>query len=56
MSMYNHVKSKIKVNNNVCIGFECNIGVRLDECLTPFLFAMYVNDIQNEFQLKGIDV
>ena len=53
MSMYSHVKSKVKVNNGVSNGFECHLGVRQGECLSPFLFAMYVNDIENEFQLKG---
>ena len=52
-SMYSHVKSKVKVNNDISNGFECHLGVRQGECLSPFLFAMYVNDIENEFQLKG---
>ena len=53
MSMYKRVKSKVKVNNDISIGFECNLGVRQGECLSPFLFAMYVNDLEHEFQLKG---
>ena len=28
MSMYKHVKSKVKINNSISIGFECNLGVR----------------------------
>ena len=52
-SMYSHVKSKVKVNNDISTGFECQLGVRQGECLSPFLFAMYVNDIEQEFQLKG---
>ena len=50
---------KVKVNNDISIGFECNLGVRQDECLSPFLFVMYVNDLEHEFQLKegeGIDI
>ena len=53
MSMYKRIKSKVKVNNNISISFECNFGVRQGECLSPFLFAMYVNDLEHEFQLKG---
>ena len=53
MSMYSHVKSKVKVNNDVSNVFECHLIVRQGECLSPFLFAMYVNDIENGFQLKG---
>ena len=29
------------------------MGVRQGECLSPFLFSMYVNDLEREFQLKG---
>ena len=53
MSMYKRVKSKVKINNDISICFECNLGVRQGECLSPFLFAMYVNDLEHEFQLKG---
>ena len=53
MSMYKHVKSKVKINNSISIGFECNLGVRQGECLSPFLFAMYIYDLEEEFHLKG---
>ena len=36
MSMNKRVKSKVKVNNDISIGFECNLGVRQGECLPPF--------------------
>ena len=36
MSMYSHVKSKVKVNNDISNGFECHLGVRQGECLSPF--------------------
>ena len=45
-SMYNTVKSKVKNNNTTSKAFSCNIGVRQGECLSPFLFAMYVNDLE----------
>ena len=41
------------VNKHISIGFECNLGVRQSDCLSPFLFGLYVNDLENEFQLKG---
>ena len=53
MYMYKRVKSKVKVNNDISIGFECNWRVGQGECLSPVLFAMYVNDLEHEFQLKG---
>ena len=55
MSMYKHVKSKVKLHNVVIEGFECMLGVRQGECLSPFLFAMYLNDLEEEFRLKGSD-
>ena len=53
MSMYKRVKSKVKVNNDISFDFECNLGVKQGECLSPFLFAIYVNDLEHEFQSKG---
>ena len=35
------------------MGFNCELGVRQGECLSPFLFAMYLNDLEDEFYLKG---
>ena len=53
-SMYNTVKSKVKNNNTTSEAFSCNIGVRQGECLSPFLFAMYVNDLEQELDNNGI--
>ena len=53
-SMYSIVKSKIKYKNNVSEAFICNIGVRQGECLSPFLFSMYLNDLEEELSVKGV--
>ena len=55
MSMYKHVNSNVKLHNVVSEGFECMLGVRQGGCLSPFLFAMYLNDLEEEFRLKGSD-
>ena len=53
-SIYNSVKSRVKHDNTLSESFTCNIRVRQGECLSPFLFAMYVNDLEAEFAIKGI--
>ena len=51
--MYYHIKSRVKLDCNISVGFNCDLGVRQGECLSPFLFAMYLNDLEDEFYLKG---
>ncbi len=51
--MYEHIKSRVKFNNSISDEFSCELGVRQGECLSPFLFAMYVNDLEDVFYLKG---
>ena len=53
MSVYTHVKSQVKLDCSIGIGFECKLCVRQGECLSPFLFAMHLNDLEDEFYLKG---
>lgn len=53
-SIYIRVKSRVKHNNSLSEPSSCDIGVRQGECLSPFLFAMYVNDLEAEIVTKGI--
>ena len=46
MSMYSSIKNKVYHNGEKSESFDCNLGVRQGECLSPFLFAMYVNDME----------
>ena len=39
MSMYKHVKSKVKLHNVVSEGFEFMLGIRQGECLSPFFYV-----------------
>ena len=48
----------MKYNNTLSDDFSC-LGVRQGESLYPFLFSMYLNDIEDHFILngfKGIDL
>ena len=54
-SMYNSVKSKVKYNNGISNDFDSYLDVRQGECLSPFLFSMYLNDIEDEFYLHGLE-
>ena len=54
-SMYRNIKSKVKFNNTLSEEFSCYVGVRQGECLSPFLFSMYINDLEGELMQNGID-
>ena len=52
--MYKLLKSKIKLPSAVSDGFECMLGVRQGKHLSPFLFAIYLNDLEEDSD--GIDI
>ena len=52
--MYKNVCSKVKYSNYLSESFSCHLGVRQGEYLSPFLFAVLVNDIENEFIANGV--
>ena len=43
--MYSQVRTNVFNNNEKSETFKCKLGVRQGECLSPFLFSMYVNDL-----------
>ena len=45
--MYENVKSCIMLNGVRSDFFECKIGVRQGENLSPFLFCVFLNDLEN---------
>ena len=53
--MYEHIKSRVKLENVLSNNFECFLGVHQSECLSPFLFSMYVNDLEDDFRLNGLN-
>ena len=55
-SMYSQVRTKVFNNNEKSETFTCKLGVRQGECLSPFLFSMYVNDLESHLAGQGAGV
>jgi hypothetical protein len=51
--MYQNIKSRIQYNKETSNYFECNAGVRQGENLSPFLFSLYLNDLEDFLQSKN---
>ena len=45
-SMYENIKSRVKYDNQLSNDFTCLLGVRRGECISPFLFSVYSNDLE----------
>ena len=56
MSMYNSVKTRVFVNGVKSDMYECKLGVRQGECVSPFLFAMYINDLEEKLSSDNAGV
>ena len=54
--MYSQVRTKVFNNNEKSETFTCKLGVRQGECLSPFLFSKYVNDLESHLAGQGAGV
>ena len=54
-SMYTSIKSRVKHNNQLGESIPCALGVRQGESLSPFLFSMFLNDLEDEYINSGLD-
>lgn len=52
--MYHNTKSRISVNGTYSDYFVCSTGVRQGESLSPFLFAIYLNDLEAFLTNKNV--
>ena len=52
--MYENIKSRISFQGQISDYFSCNNGLRQGENLSPFLFAIYLNDLEQFFSDKDI--
>ena len=51
--MYQGLKSLILVNNKQSALFPCSIGIRQGENLSPVLFSLYLNDLEDYLINQG---
>ena len=52
--MYTGIKSRIVYNGEMSEYFSCNIVVRQGENMSPFLFSLYLNDLQQFIEEKNV--
>ena len=52
-SMYDCIKSRVKVSNTLSNELSCMLEVRQGECLSPLLFSLYINDLEEMLLLNG---
>ena len=55
MSMYKNIKARVQLDNKLSQEFSCMTGVRQGECLSPILFALYLNNLEQELITRGAD-
>ena len=49
-NMYNVIKSCVQYNGSQSEFFPCHTGVRQGENLSPFLFSIFLNDLEDFFR------
>ena len=54
LNMYDNIKSCVVYNNCKSDFFRCENGVRQGENLSPFLFSIFLNDLESYLQSKDV--
>ena len=52
-NMYESIKSRVKNHYKVSAVFSSHIGVRQGDPLSPFLFSMFIKDLEENMRVKG---
>ena len=60
-NLYQNTKACVKLNNRISSSFNCNIGVRQGDNLSPLLFSLFINDFETFLSdkyngLRGLDI
>ena len=55
-SLFKSPKSRVILNNFATDWFECPIGVKQGDIISPTLFAIYINDLATELNSSGFGV
>ena len=55
-SLYNNPRSRIILNDSETNYFDCPVGVKQGDCLSPTLFSIFINDIAEEIKQSNIGV
>jgi hypothetical protein len=53
-SMYSNPKSRVMLNEFETDYFDCPIGVKQGDCLSPTLFAIFINDLAEEIKASNV--
>jgi hypothetical protein len=53
-NMYSGIKSRVFYNGEMSEYFPCNIGVQQGGKLSPFLFSIYLNDLQQFLEERNV--
>ena len=57
--MYQGIKPCVSAHNTLTDYFSCSVGIRQGENVSPLLFSLFVNDIEQEFRksdCRGINI
>ena len=56
VSLYSNPKSRVILNDIATEYFSCPVGVKQGDCLSPTLFAIYINDLATEIKAAGLGI